>query len=73
MDQLKRDFATKVGVERLVGDAHRAAAEFDWLAITAIDELILVETLWSASLIEIFAAQRSVQQTGKTRLFRALG
>ena len=43
MDHLERDFATQVGVERLVGDAHATAAEFNWLAITAIDELILVE------------------------------
>ncbi len=71
MDHLERDFATQVGVERLVGDTHGAAAEFNWLAITAIDELILVEARWSGSVIEILASQRSVQQAGKTRLFRA--
>ena len=47
MDHLERDFATQVGVERLVGDAHGTAAELNWLAVTAIDELILVEPLWS--------------------------
>ena len=69
MDYLKRDFATQVGIERLVGDAHGTAAEFHWLAVTAIDELILFETLWSACLIEICGAQRGVQQTCKTKLF----
>jgi hypothetical protein len=73
MDHLERDFATQVGVERSVGDAHGAAAEFDWLAIPTIDELILVEAMRSGSVIEIFAAQRSVQQAAKTKLFRALG
>jgi hypothetical protein len=60
MDYLKRNFAAQVGVERLVSDAHGAAPEFDWLAVTAVDELILVETLWSAYLIEISRAQRGV-------------
>ena len=73
MDHLERNFATKVGVERFVRDAHGAAAEFNWLAITATDELILVEAMRSASVIEIFAAQRSLQEAGKARLFRALG
>jgi len=73
MDYLKRDFASQVGVERLVGDAHGTAAEFDWLAITAVDELVLIETLWSASLIDIRAAQRSMQQTRQTKLFSVLG
>ncbi len=73
MDRLERDFATQVGVERSVGDAHGAAAEFDRLAIPPTDELILVEAMPSASVIEIFAAQRSLQEAGKTRLFRALG
>jgi hypothetical protein len=73
MDYLQRDFATQVGVERLVGDAHGTAAKLDWLAITAIDELILIETLRSASLIDICAAQRSMQQTIKTKFFSALG
>ena len=73
MDHLEGDFATQVGVERLVGDAHATAAEFNWLAITAIDELILIETLWSASVIEICAAQRGMKQTVKTKFFRAVG
>ena len=73
MDHLERDFATQGGIERLVGDAHGTAAEFNWLAITAIDELILVKTPWPASPIKICAAQRSVQQAGKTKLFRTLG
>ena len=73
MDHLERDFATQVGVERFVRDAHGAAAEFDWLAITATDELILVEAMRSGSVIEIFAAQRSLQEAGKTKLFRAPG
>jgi hypothetical protein len=44
MDHLERDFVTQVRVESFVGDAHATAAEFNWLAITVIDELILVET-----------------------------
>jgi len=72
MDYLKRDFATQVGIERLVSDAHGAAPEFNWLAVTAVDELILVETLWSACLIEISTAQRGMQQAGQTKLFGAL-
>ena len=73
MDHLERDFATQVGVERSVGDAHGAAAEFDRLAIPITDELILVEAMRSGSVIEIFAAQRSLQEAGKTKLFRAPG
>ncbi len=73
MDHLKRDFAMKVGVERSVGDAHGATAEFDGLAIPTTDELILVEAMRSASVIEIVAAERSLQEAGKTKLFRALG
>ena len=73
MDHLERDFAMQVGVERSVGDAHGAAAEFDRLAIPTTDELILVEAIPSGSVIEIFAAQRSLQEAGKTKLFRALG
>ena len=49
MDHFERDFATQVCVERFVGDAHGTAAELDWLAIIAIDELILVEPMWSAA------------------------
>ena len=73
MDHLERDFATQVGVERFVGHAHGAAAEFDWLAIPTTDELILVEAMRSGSVIEIFAAQHSLQEAGKTKLFRAPG
>ena len=73
MYYLKRDFTTQVGVEGLVSDAHCTAAEFDWLAITVSDELILIETLWFARLIDIRRAQRSMQQTIETKLFSVLG
>src|SRR5882724_664400 len=72
MNHFQGDFATQICVERFVCDAHGAAAEFDWLAIATINELILVEAVRSGSVIEIFAAQRSLEQAGKTRLFCAL-
>jgi hypothetical protein len=56
MNHLKRDFATQVGVERFVGDAHGAAAKLNWRAIITGNQLVLVKTVRSASAIDIIAA-----------------
>jgi hypothetical protein len=41
MDHFECDFATQVGVERSVGDAHGASTELDWRVVFTRDQFIL--------------------------------
>ncbi len=43
VDHLERDVHPQVGIERLVGDAHRAPAELEKRAVLASQHLIVIE------------------------------
>src|SRR5262249_38886825 len=73
MNYFKRDLTAQVCVERFVSHAHGAPAELDRSACLIGNQLILVEAMYSASIVEIFVAQRYAQQTADAAAFGVVG
>jgi hypothetical protein len=67
------DLTTEICVERFVCHTHGAAAEFDRGPGLISNQFVLVEAMWPASVLDIIAAQRSVQETINAKLFCAFG
>src|SRR5262249_653169 len=73
MNHFKRDFAAQVCVECFVSHAHGAAAELDWSTIITSDQLVLIETIWTNSVIDVFVAQGGVHQKTDPKRFCVSG
>ena len=73
MNYFECDLATEICIERFVCHTHSAPTELDWGACIIGNQLILVEAIWSTSIVEIFAAQRCSKQTTDATAFCAIG
>src|SRR5436190_9967158 len=73
MNNITRNLATQIRVDRIVGDTHGASAEFYWHATIISDQLILVEAIRFGGEIDIFVTKSSMQQTTDTKRFCVSG